>query len=103
MGVSFAGQCNDAFFNLSKKGKVSFLLDSAESFTENGILLRSGQNVSADIIIVAAGCKFTKRPKFLEGVKTGRVSYPGTQYQYQKLLQRTSYISLGPSGMIAGS
>jgi hypothetical protein len=66
-----AGQCNDAFFTLSRDGKATYVLDSVDSLTAQGVLLSSGKQLNADIIIVASGCKFTKRPFFLEGVNTG--------------------------------
>lgn len=75
-----AGQCNDAFFNLSRAGKATYVLDSVDCLTAQGVLLSSGKQLNADIIIVASGCKSTKRPAFLEGVNTGtsRKSYgPG--------------------------
>lgn len=38
-----------------KSGKASMVTDEIESFTENGVLLKSGEEISADLIITATG------------------------------------------------
>ncbi|TRZ72182.1 MAG: NAD(P)/FAD-dependent oxidoreductase [Actinobacteria bacterium] len=38
-----------------KSGKASMVTDEIESFTENGVLLKSGTEISADLIITATG------------------------------------------------
>jgi cation diffusion facilitator CzcD-associated flavoprotein CzcO len=45
------------FFNAMKAGKVSVVTDQIERFTENGILLKSGQELPADVIVTATGLK----------------------------------------------
>ena len=42
-------------FNAVKEGKASVVTDHIERFTETGILLQSGQELSADVIITATG------------------------------------------------
>ena len=42
-------------FRSIKKGKASIVTDHIERFTEHGILLKSGQELEADIIITATG------------------------------------------------
>jgi cation diffusion facilitator CzcD-associated flavoprotein CzcO len=46
---------NGDLFRTIRKGKASVVTDHIESFTENGILLKSGQQLEADIIITATG------------------------------------------------
>jgi cation diffusion facilitator CzcD-associated flavoprotein CzcO len=46
---------NSDFFESVKSGKASIVTDHIESFTENGILLESGQELEADIIVTATG------------------------------------------------
>lgn len=65
------GQCNDAFFKLSKEGKVTMLVDSATSFTPHGLELKSGKTINADVVVLALGCKYTEQPTFLQTLKTG--------------------------------
>jgi len=48
---------------VSKKAKI--ITDEIDKFTKNGILLKSGQQLEADIIISATGLKF----KFLAGIE----------------------------------
>ena len=47
---------NDLFLAL-KNGKADIVTDTIETFNQNGILLRSGRQLDADIIITATGLK----------------------------------------------
>ena len=42
-------------FNAMRDGRVSVVTDHIETFTENGLLLKSGQHLDADIIVTATG------------------------------------------------
>lgn len=42
-------------FNAMRSGRVSIVTDHIETFTENGLLLKSGQQLDADIIVTATG------------------------------------------------
>lgn len=53
------------FFTAIKQGKVSVATDQIETFTEQGIKLRSGQELTADIIVTATGL----RMKVLGGIQ----------------------------------
>ena len=44
-------------FRAIKSGKASVVTDEIESFTEKGLLLRSGEELEADIIVTATGLK----------------------------------------------
>ncbi|HET7106412.1 MAG TPA: NAD(P)/FAD-dependent oxidoreductase [Candidatus Acidoferrum sp.] len=44
-------------FRSIKSGKASVVTDEIETFTENGLLLRSGETLQADIIVTATGLK----------------------------------------------
>jgi cation diffusion facilitator CzcD-associated flavoprotein CzcO len=52
------------FFKAIQAGKVSVVTDHIESFTENGLRLRSGPTLEADIIVTATGLRL----KFLGGI-----------------------------------
>src|SRR4029078_9608979 len=43
------------FFKAIKAGKASLVTDEIESFTENGITLKSGETLDADVVITATG------------------------------------------------
>ena len=43
------------FFHAIREGRVSVLTDNIETFTEEGLLLNSGQHLDADIIVTATG------------------------------------------------
>jgi cation diffusion facilitator CzcD-associated flavoprotein CzcO len=74
------------FFRAIRKKRASIVTDQIETFTENGILLRSGKQLDADIIVTATGLN----AKVLSGVKLtvdGRsveasqvVAYKGMMY-----------------------
>ncbi len=46
---------NSDFFEAIKAGKSSIVTDKIDTFTENGVLLESGQELEADIIVTATG------------------------------------------------
>lgn len=46
---------NGDLFKVLRKGKASVVTDHIDSFTEDGILLKSGKTLEADIIITATG------------------------------------------------
>ncbi|CDH05898.1 putative monooxygenase, flavin-binding family [Xenorhabdus bovienii str. oregonense] len=48
---------NGNFLKSLKEGKSSIVTDQVKRFTENGILLQSGKELSADIIVSATGLK----------------------------------------------
>ena len=50
---------NNDLFEALKTGKASIVTDHIDTFTENGILLRSGQELEADMIITATGLNVT--------------------------------------------
>ncbi|NLY93280.1 MAG: NAD(P)/FAD-dependent oxidoreductase [Myxococcales bacterium] len=52
-------------FKAVKQGRADIVTDHIETFTEKGILLRSGRELEADIIVTATGLKL----KFLGGVQ----------------------------------
>jgi len=45
------------FFHSVKSGKASLVTDEIARFTENGILLKSGEEIKSDIIVLATGLK----------------------------------------------
>ena len=76
-----AGQCNDAFFRMSKKKAVTFILDTPVALDETGVLCKSGSHLPVDMIVNASGCKFDARPAFLQKLGLGEFQAlfePGT-------------------------
>lgn len=68
---------NDDFFEAIKSGNASIETDTIKTFTENGILLDSGKELEADIIVTATG---------LDVVVLGNVSFAvdGTPVDFSK-------------------
>ncbi|KAK9827287.1 hypothetical protein WJX81_000437 [Elliptochloris bilobata] len=87
VGMDYTGQCNDAIFQLGKSGVLSVLLDSVASFGRDGVFLRSGRYLRADMVVMAAGCKQISQPNFLLQLGIGHD-------------QLHNYAFLGPSGRI---
>ena len=52
-------------FEAMREGRASVVTDHIETFTENGIRLKSGEELAADLVITATGLKL----KFLGGMK----------------------------------
>ena len=48
------------FFHSIREGKASVVTDQIESFTEHGIVLRSGEVLEADVIVTATGFNLTQ-------------------------------------------
>jgi len=46
---------NSDFFESVKSGKASIVTDTIDTFTEKGVLLESGEELDADIIVTATG------------------------------------------------
>lgn len=73
-------------FKAMKAGKASVVTDQIETFTENGILLKSGETLEADLVITATGLIM----KIMKGVQlvvdgeninpADTVSYKGMMY-----------------------
>jgi len=58
LGTSGCALCRTPICFLAiKSGKASVVTDEIESFTENGLRLRSGEELEADIIVTATGLK----------------------------------------------
>lgn len=72
------------FFRSIRKGKASVVTDQIETFTEDGIQLKSGEKIEADVIVAATGLNL----KFLGGATgtidgepldlASRISYNGS-------------------------
>lgn len=74
------------FFNAIKDGRASVVTDHIDRFTEKGILLKSGQELEADIIVTATGLNMqmlSGLEAYVDGVpfKPGeRILHKGTMY-----------------------
>jgi monooxygenase len=74
------------FFQAINKGRASVVTDHVESFTETGVLLRSGSTLAADIIVSATGLKLAmlgNAELYVDGRRVepaGTVNYKGLMY-----------------------
>lgn len=76
---------NGDLFKVIKQGKASVVTDHIDSFTEKGILLKSGKELKADIIITATGLEL----EMLGGIKTyidGKIPNPNDAIVYKGMM-----------------
>jgi monooxygenase len=76
---------NGDFFDAIRKHRISIVTDDIESFTERGLLLRSGRELEADLIVTATGLNM----QVLGGAEIevdGRPADPATTMSYKGAL-----------------
>lgn len=76
---------NSDFFKALKSGKADIVTDHIETFTENGIRLKSGQTLDADIVVTATGLDLIP----LGGVEfkvDGQTWLPGSSMTYKGMM-----------------
>ena len=76
---------NDDLFESIKSGKADVVTDEIDTFTKNGILLKSGNKLEADIIITATGLKLLLLGGVEFSVDGQSVKFPDT-YTYKGLM-----------------
>ena len=65
------GQSNDGIFKYARAGKVTCKVDKIQEVLEHSIVLSSGQEVPADVIVFAYGLKYQAEPKCLRELGIG--------------------------------
>ena len=76
---------NDDLFESISSGKADVVTDEIDNFTENGILLKSGKELEADIIITATGLNLLVLGGVEFSVDGQLVKFPDT-YTYKGLM-----------------
>ena len=56
---SFSGQCSDAFFKLTHRNQVKYLVDEVAGIDRRRVKLRSGRAINADVLVVACAPLYT--------------------------------------------
>jgi len=72
-------------FKVIREGKASVVTDQIHTFTENGILLKSGKRLEADIVITATGLQ-------LQSLGGMRLTVDGKQVEPSKLMTYKSVL-----------
>jgi cation diffusion facilitator CzcD-associated flavoprotein CzcO len=72
-------------FKAIRRGKASVVTDKIKTFTKNGILLESGQELPADIIVTATGLQLLSCGG-IQGTVDGRSVDLGRTYVYKGLM-----------------
>ena len=67
-----AGQSNDGIFKYARAGKVTCKVDKIQEVLERSIVLSSGQEVPADVIVFAYGLKYQAEPECLRELGIGK-------------------------------
>jgi cation diffusion facilitator CzcD-associated flavoprotein CzcO len=73
------------FFQPIKAGRASVVTDEIETFTENGIRLKSGRELKAEIVVTATGLVLQQFGG-TELVVDGQVVHPGERLSYKGLM-----------------
>ena len=74
-GTSGCASSPDAdLFGAIREGRVSVVTDHIETFTENGLLLKSGEHLDADIIVTATGLVLKTHSAGCNSSSTARLS-----------------------------
>src|SRR5699024_9008332 len=76
------------FFKAVRAGRASVVTDHIERFTSSGVLLQSGRELPADIIVTATGINMTPLGKIALSVDGHRVDLPNTQIYKATMLAR---------------
>lgn len=76
---------NADFFHSVRDGKASVVTDQIDTFTENGILLQSGQELEADIIVTATGLELCVLADAQFSVDGQAVNFPDT-WSYKSMM-----------------
>ena len=78
---------NGDLFKTVRRGEADIVTDHIERFTENGILLKSGQELEADIIITATGLN-VQMLGGVEGTIDGKAVEPRESLVYKGMMLR---------------
>ncbi|KDD72635.1 hypothetical protein H632_c3095p0 [Helicosporidium sp. ATCC 50920] len=69
--MDYSGQNNDGLFDLSFRRRATCLVGDVDRFEPTGLVLKSGERLPADVVVVAAGCKTVLQPSFLKELDVG--------------------------------
>lgn len=70
------GQSNDAIFKYARAGRVTCKVATVKEALERSLVLSSGEEVPADVIVVAYGLKYQAEPECLKELGIGGTSRP---------------------------
>ena len=66
-----AGQSNDGIFKYARAGRVTCKVDSIKEVRERSLVLTTGEEVAADLIVFAYGLKYQAEPECLKELGIG--------------------------------
>ena len=89
-------------FETINSGKASIVTAHIDSFTENGVLLTSGQVLEADVIVTATGLKPTLLGNVHFTLDASPINFPNT-YSYKGLMYSDVPNMVSTFGYINGS
>lgn len=69
--MDYSGQCNDGYFRLSWQGRLECRLDGIKKMNAREAVLKSGERIPCDMLVVASGCKYNLDPPFLRELGIG--------------------------------
>ena len=66
-----AGQSNDGIFNFARAGRITCKVDKIKEVREDSLVLTTGEEVPADLIVFAYGLKYQAEPECLKELGIG--------------------------------
>ena len=66
-----AGQSNDGIFKFARAGRVTCKVDTIKEVAEHSLVLTTGEEVPADLIVFAYGLKYQAEPECLKELGIG--------------------------------
>ena len=66
-----AGQSNDGIFKFARAGRVTCKVDRIKEVRERSLVLTTGEEVPADLIVFAYGLKYQAEPECLKELGIG--------------------------------
>ena len=67
----YAGQSNDGIFKFARAGRVTCKVDRIKEVRERSLVLTTGEEVPADLIVFAYGLKYQAEPECLKELGIG--------------------------------
>ena len=80
--MDYSGQCSDGYFRLAAAGRLRCVVGKVERLARDDVVLASGEALRADVLVVAAGCRFNLDPPFLKDLGVGEFRFEISIYFY---------------------
>jgi hypothetical protein len=84
--MDYSGQCSDGYFRLAAAGRLRCVVGKVERLARDDVVLASGEALRADVLVVAAGCRFNLDPPFLKDLGIGESWIAAARWKFHPIL-----------------